>query len=417
MTIDNEAMQTDESRAARPRIISVDLLRGLIMIIMLLDHTREYVHANAFLFSPTDLTKTNVVLFFTRWITHFCAPTFVFLAGVSIFLQKLRGKGTNELARFLLTRGLWLIVLEFTVVRLAIFFDFDYSFFGIAEVIWIFGVSMIVMAALVCLPVGIVGGFGLLLIFLHNALDGIRISPAMAMGGSAPLDGWQTFWLFLHQPGMVSPFGGLTKMFVAYPLIPWVGVMAAGYALGSVYSWESRWRRKWLFILGASASLLFVIVRSINVYGDPAPWATQPNAAFTLLSFLNVTKYPVSLLFLLMTLGPALILLTIADTSKGESVISRILITYGRVPLFYFILQMFVAHLAGVILGLINGFDVGFMFTNFPFADNIKPPPGFGSSLVVVYAAWIAGVVVLYPICKWYGHIKSRSGHWLFSYL
>jgi len=244
------------------------------------------------------------------------------------------------------------------------------------------------------------------------------MNPAMTAPGTSP-SGSQTLWIFLHQPGMVPIFGGLTKVFVAYPLIPWVGVMAAGYALGSIYSWEAERRRKWLLTLGMIASVVFVILRAINVYGDPAPWSIQPTAVFTFLSFLNATKYPVSLLFLLMTLGPSLLVLGAADGNRGDGdgVIAKILITYGRVPLFYFILQMFVAHIAGIVLGLLNGQDTGFLFTNFPFAENVRAPAGFGFSLPVVYAAWITGVVLLYPLCLWYGNLKRRSGHWLFSYL
>jgi len=408
-------MQRDEIK--RPRIVSVDLLRGLVMIIMLLDHTREYVNADAFLFSPTDLSKTTTALFFTRWITHFCAPVFVFLAGTSIYLQRLRGKSTGTLSRFLLTRGLWLIVLEFTVVRFAIFFDLDYSFFGVAEVIWIFGVSMIVMAGLVWLPTAAVAVFGLVLIAGHNLLDTFAVQPATAMAGNPPLNFGQTIWLFLHQPGFVPLFGATSKMFVAYPLLPWIGVMAAGYALGSIYGWESKQRRKLLFRLGAVAVVLFAILRSINIYGDPSPWQPQSDRWFTVLSFLNTTKYPVSLLFLLMTLGPALVFLAAVDNANGEGLTRRIFLTFGRVPLFYFILQMFVAHLAGVILGYLGGFDVGFWFTNYPFADNIKPPAGYGFGLATTYAAWIVGLILLYPICRWYGDLKRRSGHWLFSYM
>jgi uncharacterized membrane protein len=278
----------------------------------------------------------------------------------------------------------------------------------VAEVIWIFGVSMIVMAGLVFMPVRIVGGLGIVMIALHNLLD--RISPAMKMAG-APPSGGQTLWTFLHQPGMVSMFGGITKVFVAYPLIPWIGVMAAGYALGSIYTWGAERRRKWLLVLGVTATLLFVIIRAINVYGDPTPWSRQPTAAFTLLSFLNTTKYPVSLLFLLMTLGPSLIFWGLVDNVRGEGPIATKLITFGRVPLFYFVLQMFVAHLAGVVLGLLSGQEVGFLFTNFPFAENVRPPAGFGSALPVVYAAWIIGVVLLYPLCLWYGNLKRRSAH------
>jgi uncharacterized membrane protein len=395
------------------RIISVDLLRGIVMIIMLLDHTREYVNADAFLFIPTNLSKTTVALFFTRWITHFCAPTFVFLSGVSIYLQKIRGKSGAELTRFLVTRGLWLIILEFTAVRFAVFFDFDYSLLGLAEVIWIFGVSMIVMALLVRLPTWVSGAFGLVLIFGHNLLD--KAGPAPAMGGGE-ISFVQAVWIFLHQPGFVPLFGGATKVFVAYPLLPWVGVMAAGFALGKVYEWDTDRRRRTLLIIGGLAILAFIALRFINVYGDPSPWMSQPRDGFTVLSFLNTTKYPVSLLFLLMTLGPGLIFLGLTDRLRGTNILERIAITYGRVPLFYFILQMFVAHLAGVILGYFAGFDVGFWFTNYPFSDTVKAPEGYGFSLATTYAAWLVGLIGLYPICLWYGNLKRRSGHWIFSY-
>ena len=408
---------TKADRTIRERISSVDLLRGLVMVIMLLDHTREFVHADAFVFSPTDLSKTNVALFFTRWITHLCAPTFVFLAGTSIYLQRLRGKSPSELARFLVTRGLWLIVLEFTVVRLAVFFNLDYSFFGVAEVIWVFGVSMIVMAAIIYLPVWAAGAIGVAMIALHNLFDGVTVSPATAMAGTPPLDAWQTIWLFLHQPGFVPLLDGASKLFVAYPLMPWVGVMAAGYALGAVYARESQRRRKTLYILGGAAIVLFVVIRAVNVYGDPSPWSVQASPVFTVLSFLNTTKYPASFLFLLMTLGPALLILAATDRVNGENLIARILIVYGRVPLFYFILQMFVAHAFGVVLGVLAGWDVGFLFTNFPFAADVKAPQGFGFPLWIVYVAWIAGVVLLYPVCVWYGDLKRQRKHWVFSYL
>ena len=408
---------TKTDRTIRERISSVDLLRGLVMVIMLLDHTREFVHADAFVFSPTDLSKTNVALFFTRWITHLCAPTFVFLAGTSIYLQRLRGKSQSELARFLVTRGLWLIVLEFTVVRLAVFFNLDYSFFGVAEVIWVFGVSMIVMAAIIYLPVWAAGAIGVAMIALHNLFDGVTVSPATSMAGTPPLDAWQTIWLFLHQPGFVPLLDGASKLFVAYPLMPWVGVMAAGYALGAVYARESQRRRKTLYILGGAAIVLFVVIRAVNVYGDPSPWSVQASPVFTVLSFLNTTKYPASFLFLLMTLGPALLILAATDRVNGENLIARILIVYGRVPLFYFILQMFVAHAFGVVLGVLAGWDVGFLFTNFPFAADVKAPQGFGFPLWGVYVAWIAGVVLLYPVCVWYGDLKRQRKHWVFSYL
>lgn len=400
------------------RIDSVDFLRGLVMVIMLLDHTREYVHSEAFHSTPTDLTKTNVALFLTRWITHICAPTFVFLAGTSVYLQKTRGKSPAELSKFLLTRGLWLIFLEFTVVRFSLFFNFAYSFFGLAEVIWIFGVSMIVLAALIHLPVRVVAGLGIGTITLHNLLDGFAVSPATSMAGTPAPSFLQSLWLFLHQPGFV-PLAPNVKMFVAYPILPWVGVMAAGYTLGVVYTWEAERRRKFLLKLGLIVTALFVVIRATNLYGDPQPWAMQESPVFTILSFLNTTKYPASLLFLLMTLGPALLILSWTDkinASNENNFLSRIYITFGRVPLFYFILQMFVAHIFGILLSLLAGKSVAFYFLNFPNSSTDAPPDA-GFPLWVVYAAWLVGLLVLYPLCCWYGKIKQDRRGFPFSYL
>ncbi len=400
------------------RVDSVDFLRGLVMVIMLLDHMREYVHADTFRFSPTDLTKTNVILFFTRWITHLCAPTFVFLAGTGIYLQKMRGKTLAELSKFLLTRGLWLIFLEFTVVRFSLFFNFDYSFSGMAEVIWVFGVSMIVLAALIHLPARIVAFFGIAMIALHNLLDSFQVPPATSMASTPPPDFWQKLWLFLHQPGFVPLFGNV-KMFVAYPLIPWIGVMAAGYGLGVVYDWEVERRRKFLFRLGILVTVLFVLIRATNLYGDPQIWQIQENPVFTVLSFLNTTKYPPSLLFLLMTLGPAILILALADKineNSDKGILSRIFITFGRVPLFYFILQMFVSHGSGVLLSYLAGKSTAYLFFNFP-ASSTDAPPDAGFPLWTVYAMWLAGLLLLYPLCAWYGKIKQSRRGFPFSYL
>lgn len=392
------------------RIDSIDFLRGLVMIIMLLDHVREYVHADAFRFNPTDLAKTSVLLFFTRWITHLCAPTFVFLAGTSIYLQFMRGKSRAGLSKFLLTRGLWLIFLEFTAVRFAIFFNINYSFFGLAEVIWIFGVSMIALAGLIFLPVRFVGIIGLLMIALHNLLDGIRIPPAVSMAGTPAPDFWQKLWLFLHQPGFV-PLGGDVKMFIAYPLIPWIGVMAAGYALGVIYTWDAERRRGFLLKFGGLSIILFVLGSAVMTYF----YTAQTNAVFIFLDFLNVTKYPPSLLFLLMTLGPALLILALAEDIKAENFVNRIIITFGRVPLFYFILQMFLAHAFGVVLNYLAGKSIDYFFANFP--DSANAPPDAGFSLWVVYAAWLVGLATLYPLCLWYGKIKQSRRGFPFSYL
>lgn len=403
------------SKDKKRRVVAVDILRGLVMAIMVLDHVREFVHADAFVFSPTDLSKTSTVLFFTRWITHLCAPTFVFLSGASVYLQRMNGKSTRELSRFLITRGLWLIFLEFTVVRFSLFFNFNYSILGIAEVIWIFGVSMIVLAGLIYLPFRAIAAIGLIVVAGHNLLDTIRVPPQIAFAGTPPPDVWESIWLFLHQPGMIL-FQGVT-VFVAYPLIPWIGVMTLGYAFGSLYEIEGERRRKILLRLGLVLTALFIILRAINAYGDPSPWSTQSSAWYTFLSFLNTTKYPVSLQFLLMTLGPAILILYASDRSTGEDRLAKILITYGRVPLFYFILQLYYAHLAGVVLGYLTGQDVGFLFAGYPLPNEATPPVGFGFPLWTAYAVWLAGLVILYPLCAWYGDLKRKSRHWVFSYL
>ncbi len=263
-----------DDQKLKERIYSIDFLRGLVMMIMLLDHTRDFVHHGAFLTDPTDLTTTTVPLFFTRWITHYCAPTFVFLSGISIYLQKMNGKTNAELSRFLFTRGLWLILLEFTVVRFGIVFNFDYSFFGMAQVIWVIGASMIVMAGLIWLPVRVVGAIGVLMIVLHNLLDVFQVPPNIAFGGQPLPELSQVFWIILHQPGVIPIAEGWVA-FLAYPLIPWVGVMAAGYALGVIYAWEPATRKRLLLGLGLAATVLFVALRATNFYGDPGPWMTK----------------------------------------------------------------------------------------------------------------------------------------------
>lgn len=409
-------MITDNNTSIRQRINSVDLLRGIVMMIMLLDHTRDYVHWGGFVFDPTDLSQTYPSLFFTRWITHYCAPTFVFLSGVSIYLQRLAGKTNAELSRFLWTRGLWLIVLEFTIVRFGFAFNLDYSLVGAAQVIWAIGVSMIVMAALIYLPLRVVGGFGLLMIVLHNLLDVFRIPPAMAFGGQPPLDTWQSLWLVLHQQGLIPLWNGGPVVFVLYPLIPWIGVMAAGFAFGAIYKLAAEQRRKYLLLAGGIATLLFVVIRFINVYGDPSAWSVQEKPWFTVLSFLNTTKYPPSLLFLLMTLGPSIIVLGLTDGISGRAIWQKIAITYGRVPMFYYILQWFAAHGAGVLLAIAAGKEYHYLMEN-PIA-NVQLPPGAGFSLITTYLAWLTGLAILYPLCWWYGEYKRRNrDKWWLSYL
>src|SRR5215210_7614762 len=282
-----------EPLAARVRLDAVDAVRGIVMVIMALDHVRDFFHVYAKTFDPTDPSKTWTLLFFTRWATHFCAPTFVFLAGTGAFLSTRRGKTRPELARFLLTRGLWLVLLELTLVRFGWFFNFDYHVM-IAQVIWAIGWSMVALAGLVFLPTRAVAAVGLALILLHNLLDGVS---ADSFGS------FRWLWVVLHEQNVLALRPDVF-VFVAYPLVPWVGVMALGYAFGSLLTLERERRRRLLLTIGGSAVVLFVVLRAANVYGDPTPWVSQARGAwFTLLSFLNTQKYPPSLLFLLMTLG------------------------------------------------------------------------------------------------------------------
>ena len=406
----------------KKRIDSIDLLRGIVMVIMMLDHTRDFIHSGSFLFDPTDLSRTTVALFFTRWITHFCAPVFVFLAGTGAYLQFARGKSKPELSRFLVTRGIWLIVLELTLVKFGMWFSFDLRMLAFLQVIWVIGVSMIVLGALIYLPLKVVGAFGLLLIALHNLLDGFHFVRWSGPGSPVPGIGAK-LWMVLHQAQAPFPIVGFPSpiVIVIYPLVPWIGVMAAGYAFGALYQMDAQRRRRWLLLIGATATALFVLLRSIDVYGDAAKWSTQKDAIFTLLSFVNTTKYPPSLLFLLMTLGPSILLLalfesgTLAATRSIGRRVREFFVTFGRVPLFFYLLQWYTAHLIAVLLSLAFGKPTQRLFQT-PIDWTGPPPPGSGFNLAVVYLCWIAGVLLLYPLCKWFAGVKQRRRDWWLSY-
>jgi uncharacterized membrane protein len=400
------------------------------MVVMMLDHTRDFVHRDMLQgFDPTDLSHTNVLLFFTRWITHFCAPVFVFLAGTGAYLQFIRGKSKKEVSRFLVTRGLWLIVLEFTWIRICVTFNVDYRFLGVMQVIWVIGLSMIILAALIHLPLRLVGAFGIAMIALHNLLDRFHVAGWQGPNSAVPSYGAKLFML-LHQPFEAFPILWWPSPVVAiiYPLIPWVGVMAAGYAFGPVYQWDVQRRRRFLIRMGSIMIVLFVVLRAINHYADPSHWSRQDTITFTVLSFLNTTKYPPSLAYLLMTLGPALLALAWFESSKAfvgahapqpHGLLGRLrgaLVTFGRVPLFFYLLQWPTAHLISVVLHWATGKPVGWMFRS--AVDSFQPPPpGVGFNLAVVYACWIVGVLLLYPLCKWFAAVKARRRNWWLSYL
>ncbi|MEW5798711.1 MAG: heparan-alpha-glucosaminide N-acetyltransferase domain-containing protein [Bacteroidota bacterium] len=391
-------MTSDQTPARPARIDSVDLLRGIVMIIMALDHARDFFHRDAVAFDPTDLTKTNILLFFTRWITHYCAPIFVFLAGTGVFLSLARRKSKSWMSKFLLTRGVWLIVLELTVIRFAWAFNVDYASFTVVQVIWVIGVSMIVLAGLIHLRLSITIAFGALLVLLHNTLDGIQ---AETFGT------WSNLWYVLHVQGLIQIFG--INLFVIYPLVPWIGVMALGYSFGSIITLPESERKGALLRLSTVLIGALIILRAINMYGDPYPWSAQHSALFTFLSFLNTTKYPPSLLFLLMTIGPAI--LSLAYLEKWKGWLADRVVIFGRVPMFYYILHIFVLH---IMSGIANYPKFGLQaFT----IDPLNLPAGFGFELWIAYAAWIVAIAILYSLCKWYADLKKRSSHSLLSYL
>jgi uncharacterized membrane protein len=385
------------------RVDSVDLLRGLVMVIMALDHVRDFFGGTGV--SPTNLATTTAPLFFTRWVTHICAPVFFLLTGTGAYFA-MRRRSPGGLARFLLARGVWLIVLDVFVVRcLALQFNFDYRA-TVLNVLWALGWSMIALAAMVRLRPSVVGTLGIVMIAAHNLLDPIRPS---AFGALAPI------WTVLHVQGFVLNAPGRAVL-VAYPLIPWIGVMAAGFSLGPLLERPPDERRRLLLRLGLALSAAFVVLRAVNVYGDPVAWTAQRSAGITVLSFLNTTKYPPSLLFLLMTLGPALLLLRALDRPVAGWL--RPLQTIGRVPLFYFVVHLAMIHAFAVAVCWLRYGGIHWMFQSpdlghFPITE----PPGWPRPLPVVYAIWIGIVAAIYPLCRWYESVKTRStSRWL-SYL
>lgn len=382
----------------RARLESIDVVRGVIMILMAIDHTRDYFGIPGQ--NPTDLSSATAALFFTRWITHFCAPVFFLLTGLGAYLS-LRRRSRGELSWFLLTRGVWLIFLEAVVLRcFAYQFNFDYRV-TMLLVLWALGWAMITLAALVRLPASVVTAFGVLLIAGHNLFDSVRSTSLL--------------WSLLHARGFLLNTPEHV-VFVGYPLIPWIGVTAVGYGLGQVYAWDAGRRRAFLVRLGVALSATFVVLRGLNVYGDPARWTGQKTAAFTVLSFLNTSKYPPSLLFLLMTLGPALVFLGLVEGRTPR--ILKPALVIGKVPLFYYVLHFSLIHLLAVaVCGLRYG-SAHWMFESpdlehYPFTA----PPGWGFSLPAIYLAWAFVVIVMYPLCRWFAALKQRrSDAWL-SYL
>ena len=366
------------------RIASVDTLRGLVMVIMALDHTRDFFTSTGF--SPRDVTDPP--LFLTRWVTHFCAPTFILLAGLSAFLYG-RGKSLQELSRFLLVRGLWLILLDVTLIKFGWRFEIDFYRLS-AGVIFAIGASMVALSAVIWLPRWAIASLALVMLAGHNLLDSVR---AEGLGDAS--SGWHV----LHEPGLV-PLSDSATLYILYPLIPWVGVMACGYLLGPVMQVEKRQRI--LFRLGAAITVGFVALRATNLYGDPTPWSPQDTWLWTMLSFLNCEKYPPSLLYLMMTLGPALMLLAWLDETRGR--LASFFATFGRVPFFYYVIHIYLIHALAVV-------------TAFAMTGVLTTTPEIDFNLIDVYITWLSVIVLLYPICRWFAHLKQAGSAWWWAYL
>jgi uncharacterized membrane protein len=385
----------------KKRIESIDLLKGMVMVVMALDHIRDYFHWQSYYFNPVDPTQTNLPVFFSRFATHYCAPTFCFLAGLSAFMSG-RKKSKRELSVFLLQRGVWLIIMELTLVNFAWQFDPYFRINGIA-VIGELGFSMIFLAGALHLNRNLLLALCCIIIFGHNLLDGIRIPGSF-------------IWAMIHQEEVFTLPSGF-KFYAEYPLLPWIAVMSLGYCFGPFYdsSFDSLRRKRLFTLLGLSAIGLFLVLKWINIYGDPTRWTNLHNTTGTLVSFLNVTKYPPSLLYLLITLGPALLFLGNTEELRGRMV--NFFTVFGRVPFFYYLIHLYLIHLLAALAAWLSGFGDKLLV----LPDWILELPGmkgYGFSLGVVYLVWFTVIAITYPLCRSYGQYKERhKGKWWLSYL
>jgi len=383
------------------RIESLDLLKGLVIVLMALDHTRDYFHSAVYFYDPADPAQTSVFIFFTRWITHFCAPAFSLLAGISAFLVG-RRKNKGELSAFLFKRGLWLVFIDLTFVNFAWFFDVHFRNEAV-NVIWALGISMIVLAALVHLPRTFILIFSCALIFGHNLLDTVHLNGSI-------------LWSMVHEHGLFRITDNFTFE-VGYPVVPWIAVMSMGYFFGSFYdkSFDSDKRKKLLNILGFSSIILFIIVRWFNIYGDPVKWIPFDTNLKTIMSFLNPSKYPPSLSYLLMTLGGTLLFLANTENLKGRVV--NFFSTFGRVPFFYYIVHLYLIHFIALICAQLTGFGWQKMILNHWITDE-PSLKGYGFRLWVVYLVWFGVIALLYPLCKKFDIYKQNHKEiWWLSYL
>ena len=405
------ALATDPAAATgrATRVQSIDIVRGAVMILMAIDHVRVY--------SGLPAGGPTPGIFFTRWITHFCAPAFIFLAGTSAFFY---GRRYPDLSRFLVTRGVWLVLLELTVLRVAWTFNFDFAHYEMAGVIWCIGWCMILMAGLVRLPLRWVAGVGIVIIAAHNLLDGYVFGTLIPQLGNDPVSAlWKIFYVGFYAGPIAFGANG-PSLIVLYSIVPWIGVMAAGYAFGRILAFEPERRTRWCLTLGLGAVALFLVLRGFNLYGDPRPWSTvaRPNGPPPLpavLAFLNTTKYPASLLFLLMTLGPTVALLPLLERARGA--VARFITVFGRVPFFYYMLHIPLIHALALVVSLIREGGVNpWLFTNHPMG-NPEPPAGYMWTLPLLYLVWAVVIAILYPACRRFAERKASGGEWWLRYL
>lgn len=409
MTTTLPAIPAGVPSTSRSRILSVDLIRGAVMIIMAIDHVRVY--------SGLPAGGPTPGIFFTRWITHFCAPAFVFLAGTSIFFYS---RKHDNVSRYLVIRGAWLELLELTLLRVAWTFNFDFAHYEMAGILWVIGWSMILMAGLVKLPLPVVGALGVVIISAHNLMDSHLGKLLDGLDANRFSGLWKILYVgFFAGPVRFGPNG--PNLVVLYSIIPWIGVMAAGYAFGKILILEPARRNRLCLMIGLGAVAAFLILRGFNLYGDPRPWhaAAQgrnglpPMPAF--LSFLNTTKYPASLCFLLMTLGPVIALIPLVESPRGA--VARAIIVFGRVPFFYYVLHIPLIHALALVVSKIRlGFVSPWLFTNHPMG-NPEAPEGYVWSLGLLYAVWGVTIVILYFACRWFSNLKATRNDWWLKYL
>jgi uncharacterized membrane protein len=391
----------------KQRIQSIDILRGVIMLIMALDHTRDFFYFAGPTIDPTDMATTTPMLFFTRWITHFCASNFVFLSGVSAYLAGTR-RTKSELSAFLIKRGLWLVVVEVVIVSFATSLNPHYRFLFL-QVLWTIGLSLVILGLLVRAPLKVIAIIGTLIFFGHDILDYIQLPKT---GTAAAL-----LKLILIAKGTVLRITHAHAVLGQFALIPWTGVMLLGYVFGSLYksSFDAQRRRKILLYTGVAMLTLFLVFRYFNIYGDPSPWAVQRNGTFTFLSFLNVSKSPPSLLFLCMTIGPGLIVLSLTEHIQNK--LTAIFIVYGSVPFFYYVLHFYIIRAVNIIVFFAQGYSAKQIVDPTHQNPFLFQPPHFGFNLGGVYLVWLFVIASLYFPCRWFSRYKKTHKQWWLSYL